>query len=55
MSIVKDLFDFIIQHKEIIKFVLSILVILLVFHVCSDSWNNMWHDFGKNLYRLFNK
>jgi putative transcriptional regulator len=38
------------------KLVILIAVILVVIFVCATFgiWTDMWHEFGKNLYYLFN-
>ncbi len=54
MTLIRDLLNFIVQYKEIIKAIIAILVVVLIFCACRNTWNSMWHEFGANLYHFFN-
>ncbi len=38
------------KYKKIIFEVLATICLLGVFGACYGAWNDMWYDFGKNLY-----
>lgn len=43
------------QNKAKIVGITLALLIIIIFVTCYDKWNEIWYEFGKNLYYLFNE
>ena len=41
------------QHKNEIVSIIGILFIIIFVALTYTKWNQIWYDFGKNLYHLF--
>ena len=44
---------FIKEYKKMIFGIIAAICLLGIFGVCYGTWNDMWYDFGKNLYYFF--
>lgn len=41
------------QHKNEIVSIIGILFLIIFVALTYTKWNQIWYDFGKNLYHLF--
>lgn len=42
------------KYIKYLKYGIVIIVLLLVLGAIYPIWNNIWHEFGENLFRMFN-
>ncbi len=43
------------KQKKAIGSVVAVILVVIFMAAIYESWNNMWYDFGKNIYYTFNK
>lgn len=48
----EDLISFVINHKESVISFFTVIFALFVLGACLDKWNEIWYDFGQNLYYM---
>lgn len=49
----ENFFDILIQYKKEITSFVGVVLIIFFVASCYGKWNEIWYEFGRNLYHLF--
>lgn len=53
MNIINNIINFLSSNKNTIISILTIIILIFVVMVCYNKWNDIFYEFGKNIYYLF--
>ena len=51
--VMNSILSFISEHKDEIKSIITLIVFMILLVGCYGKWNDLWYDFGKNVYYFF--